>query len=198
MVLPYDNMDYGEDQIGARNIPELADVELTNLGNGEILKYNSSNNKWENQPDNAGSGTLDNLTDTNITTPITNGSSLIYNTSNSKWENAVVLDLNILAGLTDTNISSLADKDLLLYDNTTSKWINTPSNIDNLKNVNILSVANKEILKYNSTTSEWENNNLLINEINDVNITSLQNGEVLKYNSTSGKWENQNNTDTLK
>ena len=197
MVLPYDNMDYGEDQIGARNIPELADVELTNLGNGEILKYNSSNNKWENQPDNAGGGTLDNLTDTNITTPITNGSSLIYNTSSSKWENTVILDINTLAGLTDTNISSLADKDLLLYDNTSSKWINTPSNIDNLKNVNILSVANKEILKYNSTTSEWENNNLLINEINDVNITSLQNGEVLKYNSTSGKWENQNNTDTL-
>jgi hypothetical protein len=70
MVLPYDNMDYGEDQIGARNIPELADVELTNLANGELLKYNSSNNKWENQPDNAGGGTLDNLTDTNITTPI--------------------------------------------------------------------------------------------------------------------------------
>jgi len=167
MVLPYDNMDYGEDQVGARNIPELTDVELTNLANGEILKYNTTTGKWENQPDNVGgTASLDNLTDTNITTPITNGSSLIYNTSNGKWENVVVIDSNTdnLVDLTDTNISS---------------------------------VANNEILKYNSTSSKWENNNLLINEINDVNITSLQNGEVLKYNSSSSKWENQNNTDTL-
>lgn len=197
MVLPFENMDYGEDQIGARNIPELTDVELTNLANGEILKYNSSNNKWENQPDNGGGGSLDNLTDTNITTPITNGSSLVYNTSNSKWENSLLVDIDTLNNLSDTNISSLADKDFLLYDSTSSKWINTPSIIDNLKNVNISSVANNEILKYNSTSSKWENNNLNLNEINDVNIASLQNGEVLKYNSTTGKWENQDNTDTL-
>lgn len=197
MVLPYDNMDYGEDQIGARNIPELTDVELTNLANGEILKYNSSNNKWENQPDSAGGGSLDNLTDTNITTPITNGSYLVYNTSNGKWENAVVLDNDTLNNLSDTNISSLADKDFLLYDSVSSKWINTPSIIDNLKNVSILSVANNEILKYNNVSGKWENNNLNLNEIQDVNIANLQNGEVLKYNSGSGKWENQDNTDTL-
>jgi len=198
MVLPYDNMDYGEDQVGARNIPELTDVELINLANGEILKYNSSNNKWENQPESGGSSeSIDSLTDTNITAPIINGSTLVYNTSNGKWENAVLVDIDTLNNLSDTNISSLADKDFLLYDNTSSKWINTPSIIDNLKNVNILSVANNEILKYNSISSKWENTNLNLNEIQDVNITSLQNGEVLKYNSTTNKWENQDNTDTL-
>jgi len=196
MVLPYDNMDYGEDQIGARNIRELTDVELINLANGEVLKYNSSNNKWENQTT-IGTESISTLTDTNITTPITNGSSLVYNTSNGKWENTLLVDIDTLNNLSDTNISSLADKDFLLYDNTSSKWINTPSIIDNLKNVSISSVANNEILKYNSTSGNWENNNLLINEINDVNITSLQNGEVLKYNTSTGKWENQDNTDTL-
>jgi hypothetical protein len=198
MVLPYDNMDYGVDEVGARNITELQDVELINLANEEILKYNSTSEKWENSllVDNDTDNLAD-LTDTNITAPILNGSSLVYNTNTNKWQNLLLLDIDTLNNLSDTNISSLADKDFLLYDNASSKWINTPSNIDNLKNVNILSVANNEILKYNSTSSKWENSNLLINEINDVNITSLQNGEVLKYNSTSGNWENQDNTDTL-
>jgi len=195
MVLPYDNTDYGVDEVGARNIPELTDVELTNLANGEILKFNSSNNKWENQPESSES--LNNLIDTNITTPITNGSSLVYNTSNNKWENTLLVDIDTLNNLSDTNISSLADKDFLLYDNTSSKWINTPSILDNLKNLSIISVADKEILKYNSSSGKWENNNLLINEINDVNITSLQNNQVLKYNSTSGKWENAERIDSL-
>jgi len=49
MVVPYASMNYGEN--GARNIPELTDVELTNLANGEVLKYNSTSGKWENQTD---------------------------------------------------------------------------------------------------------------------------------------------------
>lgn len=198
MVLPFENMDYGEDQVGARNIPELTDVELTNLANGEVLQYNSSSNKWENQTIVIGGvDSISTLTDTNITTPITNGSSLVYNTSNSKWENTLLQDIDTLNNLSDTNISSIANEDFLLYDSTSSKWINTPSNIDKLKNVNISSIADKEILKYNLTSGNWENNNLVINDIQDVNITSLQNGEVLKYNSGSGKWENQDNTDAL-
>lgn len=48
MVLPYSNSDYGEDQVGATNIQELTDVELNNLANGELLKYNSTSDKWEN------------------------------------------------------------------------------------------------------------------------------------------------------
>jgi len=48
MVLPYSNADYGEDQVGATNIQELTDVELTNLANGEVLKYNLTSDKWEN------------------------------------------------------------------------------------------------------------------------------------------------------
>jgi hypothetical protein len=92
MVLPYDNMDYGEDQVGARNIPELNDVELINLANEEILKYNSTSEKWENSllVDNDTDNLAD-LTDTNITAPILNGSSLVYNTSNNKWENAIIV-----------------------------------------------------------------------------------------------------------
>mgnify|MGYP003637970257 CR=1 FL=1 len=48
MVLPYDNMDYGQGKTFARNITELTDVELTNLANNQILKYNSTTEMWEN------------------------------------------------------------------------------------------------------------------------------------------------------
>ena len=47
MVLPYRNIFYGEDEVGAINITELTDVELTNsLANNGTLKYNSTSGKW--------------------------------------------------------------------------------------------------------------------------------------------------------
>jgi len=167
MVLPYDNMAYGVDEIGARKVSELNDIALNNLANNEILQYNSSNEKWENVAVSSGATTIDNLTDTNITS-LQNQQYLRYNSTTSKWENFTLT-------ITDNNTDNLND----------------------LTDTNLSSVGNGEILKYNSTNSKWENNNLSINEIQDVNITSLANGEILKYNSTSGKWENVNRIDTL-
>ena len=34
---------------GSLSISRLSDVQITNLANGEILQYNTSTNKWENQ-----------------------------------------------------------------------------------------------------------------------------------------------------
>jgi len=167
MVLPYDNMAYGVDEIGARKVSELNDIALNNLANNEILQYNSSNEKWENVAVSSGATTIDNLTDTNITS-LQNQQYLRYNSTTSKWENFTLT-------ITDNNTDNLND----------------------LTDTNLSSVGNGEILKYNSTNSKWENNNLSINEIQDVNITSLANGEILKYNSTSGKWENVDRIDTL-
>lgn len=69
-------------------ISELDDVSLSNLANGQILKYNSTSQKWENANESGGGATdLDDLTDVDITTP-SNGQILKYNNSTSKWENA--------------------------------------------------------------------------------------------------------------
>ena len=67
MVLPYDNMAYGVDEIGARKVSELNDIELNNLANNEILQYNATNEKWENVAVSSGATTIDNLTDTKST-----------------------------------------------------------------------------------------------------------------------------------
>jgi hypothetical protein len=187
MVLPYDNMDYGVDEVGARNITELTDVELTNLANGEILKYNSTNLKWENQPDSAGGGSLDNLTDTNISS-LLNGQFLQYNSSNSKWENSTFIftDTDNLVDLTDTNISSVANNEILKYNSSSGNWENNNLLINEIQDINITSLQNGEVLKYNSTSGKWENqdNTDTLNELTDVTLTGSTNNQVLKYNGS--------------
>ena len=70
MVLPFETMSY---DAGAQNVSELTDVELTNLANNEVLKYNSSSGKWENSPSGGGgSQTLAQLQDVNLTNLTTN------------------------------------------------------------------------------------------------------------------------------
>lgn len=43
---------------GASAVSDLTDVDLTNLSNGQILKYNSTTQKWENANESGGSGNL--------------------------------------------------------------------------------------------------------------------------------------------
>lgn len=72
---------------GASAISQLTDVELTNIQDGEILKYDSASSKFINATDAGGVSTLVDLTDTTITTP-TDGQVLKYNSTSSKWINA--------------------------------------------------------------------------------------------------------------
>jgi len=193
MALPYES--YNIDEVGAKKIPQLEDVILNNLADGEVLTYNSSTEKWENSVIISGAGTLDGLTDTDISS-VADMQVLAYNSTSSKWENTTLIDIDSLSNLSDTNINALADAQFLRYDaNVSNKWINTDLNLEGIKDVNITGIANTEVLKYDN--GNWVNSTILVNELQDVNITNLQNNEVLKYNSSSGKWENQDNTDTL-
>jgi hypothetical protein len=45
MVLPYENMDYTDSRT---LLSELTDVTITNVANGQILRYDDSNEVWEN------------------------------------------------------------------------------------------------------------------------------------------------------
>jgi len=49
---------YGASVGGGGSISDLTDVNLTNLSNGQILKYNSTTQKWENANESGGSGNL--------------------------------------------------------------------------------------------------------------------------------------------
>ena len=68
------------------NLEDLENVTITDLSNGQILKYNSTASTWENVTDPSGVETLNDLTDVTITN-VGNGQILIYNDTNEAWEN---------------------------------------------------------------------------------------------------------------
>lgn len=53
----YNGNQYGA-SAGGGSVSDLTDVDLTNLSNGQILKYNSTSQKWENANESGGSGNL--------------------------------------------------------------------------------------------------------------------------------------------
>ena len=76
-----------------------------------------------------------------------------------------------LESLTDVNLYDLQDGQILKYDATTSKWINT-------------------------SEAEVRTQLSLLEDV-DIDDGTLEDGQVLKYNATSEKWENGESGDVL-
>ncbi len=193
MVLPYDNTDYSKSGDGAKTITELNDVILTELADNHILKYNSSNEKWENVVDETTGGAFTSLDDVVISSPKSNKDFILYDRGSGTYKN-VPSNIN---NLKNVDIDNVENKEILKYNSTGAKWENVSNNVNDLTDMTIVNIADKEIIKYNSTTSKWENNLVHLNEIFDVVIDSVANGQVLKYNSSESKWKNAENIDTL-
>lgn len=67
-----------------------------------------------------------------------------------------------LSGLTDTNITSVSDGQILKYDNASGKWVNSSGgggaeSLDDLDDVDITSASDGQFLVYNNSTSKWVN-----------------------------------------
>jgi hypothetical protein len=62
-----------------------------------------------------------------------------------------------LAGLTDVDITSIADGDAIVYDGTATKYVNKALSIDDLSDVAITTPADKEVLEYEAATTTWKN-----------------------------------------
>lgn len=81
-----------------------------------------------------------------------------------------------LSALTDVNLTDLADGQILKYDATNHKWVNTSeaevrTQLSLLEDVDIddQTLADGQVLKYNGTSEKWENGD---------------SGDVLDYNDT--------------
>lgn len=72
---------------GSSTLAGLTDVDITTPTNNQVLKYNSSTNKWENGSGGGTTAGLGDLSDVTLTTP-TNGQTLVYDSANSKWVNS--------------------------------------------------------------------------------------------------------------
>lgn len=105
-----------------------------------------------------------------------------------------------LSGLTDVNVSSVTNGQVLKYDNTSQKWVNSAesvgvSTLSELTDTTITTPSDGQVLKYDSTAQKWINaaesaGASTLSGLSDTTITSPSDGQILKYDSTSQKWTN--------
>jgi len=122
--------------------------------------------------------------------------------NNSKWwaEQSGGGGATSLSSLTDVNLSTLTDGEVLEYDGTTHKWENKgltiPDDLNDLTDVSTSSPTNGQGLIYNTTSGKWENQNIPsggasdLDDLTDVTLTTPTNGQVLQYDGS--KWINAN------
>lgn len=75
-----------------------------------------------------------------------------------------------LADLSDTNITSPTDKQALVYDEASGKWVNADiesGSLENLTDVGITNPEEGDVITYNSETEKWENKQSVIGNTSD-------------------------------
>ena len=109
----------GTTHIGIVKINDLADVDDSSRAGSKFLSWNTTSAKWE--ADTVSGGSLATLTDVASESGNT-GKFLKYDGTSFVWD--TVSQSATIDSLTDTNITSLADNQILQYDTNTSKWLN--------------------------------------------------------------------------
>lgn len=137
------------DPHSAPKLDELSNVTISNVTNGQIIKYNSSSRKWVNANDEGGTEVIANPTGTATDDlekiqigagiyAIPEGTSVEANPTGTATDDLTKIEIDgTIYGIPDTDTNELAD----------------------MQDVNLSSVTNGQVLKYNSTTSKWENAN---------------------------------------
>lgn len=100
-------------EAGAGSFADLSDVEISNLQNGQIPKYNAQSGKWENATDSGGASAVSDLTDVSLSN-LADGEILKYNSTSLKWENkpdagGTTLPFNVVINSTDNGIDLVYD-----------------------------------------------------------------------------------------
>lgn len=103
------------------DIGDIVNIDITSASDDDILQYNSSTQKWENNPMSAVPIALNDVTDVDITS-VNDEDILQYNSSTLKWENGPLSSAPIaLNDLTDVNIPTPAKGTLMVHDGTEYK-----------------------------------------------------------------------------
>lgn len=155
---------------GASSLTDLDDVNVSSPSGGQVLKYNSSSNKWENANESGGGGSV---TDVKLD-------------NNSVVDQNGVAQLNTpnIDGLGNTAISSPSNGQMLGYDGTTGKWknVNPPAG-----SVTDVKLDNTSVVDQNGVAQLTTPN---IDALGNTAISNPSNGQTLEYDSTTGKWKN--------
>ena len=98
-------------------LSQLLDTDISSLEDGQILAYNNETGKWENQDAPAGVEVVDNLTTQSATSALSANQGYVLNNALAGKANA--------ADVLPTLITSPANKQILSYDSSSNKWVNT-------------------------------------------------------------------------
>ena len=120
----------------AEDLADLGDVTISSLQDGQILKYDSADTRWENVDN-----TLSGLSDTDVGSP-SNNEVLHYNSTSQNWESQN-FSIGMLSNV-DSNADSPTADDVqalgaspsgLMYKQSTSEWVVTAIELDDLYGV---------------------------------------------------------------
>ena len=164
-------------KINATSVGALNDVYLSSPTNGQVLKYNSSNSRFEAATDNNPANT----------DALTEGSSNLYFT-NARADARI--GAAQLSALSNVHTAAPTDGQVLKWDNGNSRW--APATDNNPANTDALTEGSSN-LYFTNARADARITASSINALSDVTITTAAANNVLKYNGTA--WVNTTSID---
>lgn len=180
-------------------IPEMSDVNISALSEGQVLKYNSSTQRWVNANESGGASTLDDLTDVNVLNP-TAGQILTYDDVNNEWVNA-----NASGGgggaaeSLDTGYVEISVDTFRVHDSAHMV-------LEDYSDITLSSGYwdSGALEPYYTSLRDWAywvtqnidegggggGGGSALDDLSDVSLNSPSDGDFLMYNDSSGEWEN--------
>ena len=172
----------------------LTDVTINLPANGQQLVYCSGSSTWVNTTITSQNPSLTSLVGVAISN-LNNGDVLTFNTGSDTWNNQQPATV-ALALCSDVTITTPANRNLLIYNSTASKWDNDnlqASDIPSLaesKITNLTSDLASKVSSINTITPTSGDVSLGLSNLSDTSITTPTNNQFLQYNSSTSKWVN--------
>jgi len=209
-----------DDDLSNNSINDLSDVVISSPANTQVLKYNSTSEKWENATDDTGNDSADDLSDNSIndlSDVDTTGwaenkllkfdasGSLVVGTDNVDDADADATNelQNIFQNISDGTNTAIADTttDTFTLEAGTGISITVDETNDKATITNTGDTDASDDLTTSTTFGgdvSGTYDTISVNKIKgkSVDDTNIADGKVLKYNSTSGNLEYQDDNDT--
>ena len=153
---------------GVQDLNDIGNVFINNVQNDQVLKWDSTNNRWTNATDAGGTqintiNDIGNVSDTNTQ----NGQLLKYNSSAGRWEN-----------FTPTYISSFTETDPIFSASAAAGITSTLINNWNTAH------------GWGNHASQGYLTTVALNDVSDVDLSvAPSDGQVLKWEAASSKWK---------
>ena len=140
-------------------VSDLSDVAISNIQNGQILKWNSTTSKFENANESGGGGsgghTIEDASGADMTQRTNLQFADVGVADDSTNDRTKIEAFRVVSSVSDLTNAT----DGLYMVNADDPDADIPTELNDLDDVALSNVQNGQILKYNSTTQKFENAN---------------------------------------